>query len=380
MVKLVRKQIINEAKQVGTLYHICSLESLFKYIIKNDVLSGSGNFNNWLLGGRTDVVSFTRDKRYIVSTDNTRDTSILFSFTVDGDKLSENHKIIPYNDFAFYEDGWKVDFSEEEDGYTGKTESEEVVVGEIKNFSSFVLGIRYVVVFSSLFPPFNDYEKINKTYNMLISCKSYLEKFPCSYGKEMSPYLQDRNKLYIKKTPNSIEELINIIGCLKDIYNNKQISDKSKQIISEYFTPYAKYRLIRPILSWENLSDVLPKEIFKKNFIDSRLRKTGDKNYYNFSSKDLENLLNKYLKIDPTKKDIIDSYLNNRSDKSLTKLLSHIGSDLASFEFDSVKEPDIYTLGISNSRGNTLCKYLLADFSNILTEKELINYINHLFG
>lgn len=37
------KKVINEFKQVDTLYHICTLDALARYIVPNDTLSGSGN-------------------------------------------------------------------------------------------------------------------------------------------------------------------------------------------------------------------------------------------------------------------------------------------------------------------------------------------------
>jgi len=381
MVKLV-KRYIKEAKQVGVLYHVCSLESLFKYIIKNDTLSGSGNFQNWLLGGRTDVVSFTRDKRYTVSTDNTRDTSVLFSFTVDGDKLSNNHKIIPYNDLAFFSDGEPIDFSYDEDGYTGRTESEEVVVGKIDDFSKYILNIRFIIDARSFFPSlymfnFNNFlSYIEKTYAMLLSCKPYLGRFPIFYGNEMSPYLNKQNKVFLKKSPDSLSILLHILDAIRSVYKDKNIDSKIKSVFSEYLTSYAKYRLIRPILTWDMLSNVLPKEIFKKNFINSRLRKTGGSSYYGFSSTEIEDLLTKFVARNPDKKEIIDLFLNNKTDRNLAKILSLCGEDLASMEFNSINEPEFYTLGISTSTGDVLCKYLLSDYADIIKEDELISYID----
>ena len=101
MVKLIKKELVNEAKQVGKLYHVTTLDSLMQYIIPTDTLSSSGKYKNWILGGRTDVVSFTRDKRFVVKTNTNVMARVIYSFEVDGDKLSEKYRILPYNDFAF---------------------------------------------------------------------------------------------------------------------------------------------------------------------------------------------------------------------------------------------------------------------------------------
>ena len=109
MVKLVKKELVNEAKQVGKLYHVTTLDSLMQYIIPTDTLSSSGKYKNWMLGGRTDVVSFTRDKRFVVKTNTNEMARVIYSFEVDGDKLSEKYRVLPYNDFAFNSDSGTLD-------------------------------------------------------------------------------------------------------------------------------------------------------------------------------------------------------------------------------------------------------------------------------
>lgn len=161
----------NEGKQVGTLYHVCTLKSLFKYILPKDELKSSGQHVNWLYGGN-DVVSFTRDRFYIVSTDNTDDT-VFIQLVIDGDKLSERYKIGPYNDSVFDKDyGWVGDevgsrklnkirkdprlsgavYQKEPiefgDIDPGQFEKEEAVRGPIKNISRYIkeihIGFDYV--------------------------------------------------------------------------------------------------------------------------------------------------------------------------------------------------------------------------------------------
>lgn len=141
MVKLLKKYV-NEAKQVGNLYHVCNLESVAKYIAPTDTLSSSGNYKNWMLGGRTDIVSFTRDKNFVVKTSNIQKSLVLFNFKCNGDKLSERYRILPYNDFAYDEETGKkdLDFAL----YDPKNlEKESVLIGFIKNFSSYVDSVRF---------------------------------------------------------------------------------------------------------------------------------------------------------------------------------------------------------------------------------------------
>ena len=63
--RIIEQRVYNESKQVGYLYHVCSLEAYLNYIVPTNTLSASGKYTNWLYG-RTDYVSFTRDKRFIV--------------------------------------------------------------------------------------------------------------------------------------------------------------------------------------------------------------------------------------------------------------------------------------------------------------------------
>ena len=123
-----------EAKQVGTLYHVCSLKDYLKYILPNDTLQASGMYYNFAYGGDY-YVSFTRDKSFVVESRD--DETILIQLVVDGDKLSENYKVRPYNDFAFGEDGER-----KHDDFR-KREMEECVKGPIKNISKYIKEVRF---------------------------------------------------------------------------------------------------------------------------------------------------------------------------------------------------------------------------------------------
>lgn len=125
---------VYEAKQVGTLYHVCSVKDYIKYILPNDTLQASGMYYNYAYGG-DDFVSFTRDKGFVLESRD--DDVVLVQLVVDGDKLSENYKVRPYNDFAFGPDG------EMKDDDFRRREMEECVKGPIKNISKYIKEIRF---------------------------------------------------------------------------------------------------------------------------------------------------------------------------------------------------------------------------------------------
>ena len=128
----LEKALKNEGKQVGTLYHVCTLKAYTDWIAPTDTLQASGKYYNWVYGGN-DYVSFTRDKYFVVGTKSVQASKVLIQLVVDGDKLSENYKVGPYNDFAFGPNGEHVD-----DGNASKyREKEEAVKGPIKNLSKY---------------------------------------------------------------------------------------------------------------------------------------------------------------------------------------------------------------------------------------------------
>lgn len=141
----LERLLLNEGKQVGTIYHICTLDDFLKYVLPKDQLSASGEFRNYLYGGNN-YISFTRDKNYVVGHLYDKPQAFI-RLVVDGDKLSNNYKIGPYNDGH-----WD---SMDEDPYTGEApivdddedvikwrESEEAVKGPIKDISKYLKGVQ----------------------------------------------------------------------------------------------------------------------------------------------------------------------------------------------------------------------------------------------
>lgn len=130
--KLENLLLKNEARQVGTLYHVCNLSSL-NHILRTNTIESSGKWNNDLYNG-SEWVSFTRSQ-YFIPTDglfHLTSQNILFQIVVDGNRLSENYKIGPYNDWHF-----------QGDDSPAYREMEESVKGPIKNASKYIKEIRF---------------------------------------------------------------------------------------------------------------------------------------------------------------------------------------------------------------------------------------------
>lgn len=134
----IEESLYNEAKQVGLLYHVCTLDAYLKYIKPDDTLSASGNYINFLYKG-VHFVSFTRDQFFAVETQATRNSDVLVQLVIDGNKLSEKYKIAPYNDFAYDLTGDLVNFDK---GHEYNREKEEVAPGPIKNISKYITEYR----------------------------------------------------------------------------------------------------------------------------------------------------------------------------------------------------------------------------------------------
>lgn len=132
------EKLINEEKQVGTIYHVCRLEDWLKWILPNDTLSASGEHENFLHKNadgtaQKNWVSFTRDKGFVVSTKPMQKATVIMQLVVDGTLLSRKTKIGPYNDLAFTNKGNIIDDDET------TREGEEAAEGPIPNISKYLL-------------------------------------------------------------------------------------------------------------------------------------------------------------------------------------------------------------------------------------------------
>jgi len=130
MIKLI--DLLNEGKQVGTLYHFTSLSG-GENIIKSNILKPI-NY---------DFISLTRDKNLYKTSDHIEGG--LVRLTLDGDKLSNNFKIKPYD-----EDQRKI---------YGSFESEERIDKPIKNIKDYITKIDIILDF---------YKYVNRNYPELL--------------------------------------------------------------------------------------------------------------------------------------------------------------------------------------------------------------------
>jgi hypothetical protein len=115
--KWIEDKTIKESKQVGILYHYTSYNRALK-ILETNILES--------IGYKKKYVSFTRNKnfhRYL------RSVSLQCRFVVDGTKLSENYRVIPFSDFSHSH-------------YPDKDEQEEKIKGSIVDFRKFILKLQ----------------------------------------------------------------------------------------------------------------------------------------------------------------------------------------------------------------------------------------------
>lgn len=235
MVKLVKKELVSEAKQVGSLYHVTTLDAVAEYIAPKDVLKGSGKYNNWLLGGRSNVVSFTRDKNFIVKTREMRNANVIFNFEVDGDKLSEKYKVFPYNDLAFDVDSGELNDFQIDPKYS---EHEEVVVGAIHPFSKYVKKVRFGVSITY----FSDIISLVKS-DFFKTVSSYLNQFDTEYDTKL---VLDKGKKLVLEYPSfsSFVDSFNTIDSFYDV----DVYDLDTTKVKDAFSVFKKDQLTSLLL------------------------------------------------------------------------------------------------------------------------------------
>lgn len=130
----------NESKQVGILYHYCNSNSMI-YNIKNNKLTASPFFGmqNHLSSSRS-TVSLTRNgsDSMLLQLRNQigslRDSSLIWRINIDGDKLSNNKKLTPYN--------YKGRFKNQTLDLIKSRQSEEFLDSDLNNLSDFVLNVK----------------------------------------------------------------------------------------------------------------------------------------------------------------------------------------------------------------------------------------------
>lgn len=263
MVKLNRKldstEYLTESKQVGDLYHVCTLDAFVSYIIPENQLKGSGKYLNTLVKSR-DIVSFTRNKRFTVPTSTVYNNTVLFQFKVDGNSLSNRYKVLPYSDIRYTK------------GEPIRDEDEEIVVGTISNFKSYIKEVKFDI--KSL-----DVLK-NKTVRSFIiklnKVKRYLGDIPCTRGD--LPYSFLGKITYAKGKDsfkiNTLDDLIQYMKSLESSNNDSLDSSyiDSEDLFKQYlYSKDSKDDVIDSVLKEHPTWD---KYVLGKNLIDSC--KSGD--------------------------------------------------------------------------------------------------------
>lgn len=125
-----------EAKQVGTLYHFTSFIKLPLILQRNELMVGQDGY-----------VSFTRDKHFLSKSRyslSMNQATVGCAIIIDGDKLSNNYKITPYD----YFDAYNTFYNQKSSHLTGEDESEETVNKSIKNLNRYILGI---IIYKNLY-------------------------------------------------------------------------------------------------------------------------------------------------------------------------------------------------------------------------------------
>jgi hypothetical protein len=150
MIKL--KDILNEAKQVGILYHYTSKAGLKSILDSNELNITTESYRDHTLY----FISFTRNKNFHRKGNNWN-VKTDYRITLDGDKLSNKYKIQP---FAYvpgwdYTDNWEYDWLEDESesdrrdffDATGKYDEQEERIsfkdpnGKIGNIKQYIIAV-----------------------------------------------------------------------------------------------------------------------------------------------------------------------------------------------------------------------------------------------
>ena len=367
MVRLIKKyeekEYRTESKQVGTLYHVCTLNAFANRIIEDkglgtkDNLHSSGKYYNNLL--KTDkAVSFTRDPLFVVPTWTVDDADILFQFVIDGDKLSEHYKITPYQ---------ALDWTKNRSTWS---EKEEVVKGPIKNFKSYIKEVHFDI--KSLSPT-----TLSRKKASLKKVKKYLGSIKCT--RTTLPYHSGDNKHSYKKSKNefdlykikTLDDLIQYIENLKNItlsdYSNTLVDTiDSRELFGKYIEDLSEDQLItllKKYPKWINIKDkngYTP--LYNACFNDkTKLAKFLIEQWADINIKDKDGKTPLYLAC----------YYNNTE---LAKLLLEYGADV-----NSKNESGITPLFWSCSKNNTeLVKLLIEHGADVNSKNEYGYTLLHL--
>lgn len=127
-------KILNEGKQVGKIYHFTTADGLFGILKMNKIIA-----NRIRIGKKAfNAVSFTRNKNFL----NVKrlglagNQEIIGYLSVDGNKLSNNYKIIPFNYYTRIPPEHAVDLDK-----LTYDEDEEIVAKDVLNVDNYITEI-----------------------------------------------------------------------------------------------------------------------------------------------------------------------------------------------------------------------------------------------
>ena len=274
MVRLIKKDRLNnknenyyikEGKQVGDLYHVCTLNAFVDHIIEDkdynngegseDNLHSSGKYTNDLLNTK-DIVSFTRDSSFVVPTDTTKNAPLLFQIVVDGNKLSEHYKIYPYQDLKWTKNDPK------------RSEKEEVVIGPITNFKSYIKEVHFDIKDYDAFTYSNFINKrfieyINKVITYLGSIECTRANLPYKIGDDG-----------YKKTSSWVFKIKTLKDLIKRIKSRSSLKPKDIDTI-DLLNTYLDDGNSLSLQKLNSLYNEKPK-LFNKSVINTLLVKSSD--------------------------------------------------------------------------------------------------------
>lgn len=153
--QIIREEVIGvlyEGKQVGLLYHLMDESSLI-YNLKNDRIGTR----------KDDQISFSRLKTFKSIPNHLPQDKVFARFIINGDKLSNKHKIFPVDDMFFKPKNYNKNLDLLDLFENKYDEFEERVIGVINNVGKYIIEI-------------NIYKDVSEPVEALL--KEYIKKYP----------------------------------------------------------------------------------------------------------------------------------------------------------------------------------------------------------
>lgn len=190
------EQFINEAKQVGTIYHYTTFEAGLKILQSNQLKSGESADST--IAKPIFAISFTRDKRFhnnhtVGFGESSFGNIPQVRFTIDGNKLSNKFKIGPYSQQGA--------FSKNRKGF----EAEERVISD-KPFtipiSKYLISVDLLIEYKK---PSNKYDYIGMVdYEMYAPIRAEIIKFAQNKNIPINLVTNKNGDYYPEKTKKNI--------------------------------------------------------------------------------------------------------------------------------------------------------------------------------